>query len=1670
MAKIRRVIRKTASAGEGGIENQFWPVMVALFVLGGFLLGMILVYLPRFTWLWPGLIVVPLLVGGVMVGLYLLRHRTLKRSLQLAIVISVFLHLFFVIALAPLIWFWYGPPPMFAQSDELIEEQELVIVPEYFEPVTDQPTQDHEQLVETTTPTTEPDELKKQETEPEQTPQKPQPVPLPETEQTAQPSVIKRQETSKTSPRHSDTAAQLSRQTNESQPRTGQMQAAATQMAQASPSTTSAEAQTSPVERQATDRQVQRRDVSKEPSTEVEKTALEIARRETEQTPTVQSTSAATLTRQMADAQNTPRTNVETTDAPSVSKQTQPNVRPNNTTADKQETASPQIVRQTPQAIVETPTEVAAQPQQRQERAETQPTIAQTSQSADNPAPRLTTRPSVNVPNVELVTPSASPRPSPSQPTPSAQPTRVARSDTPTPQVVRSADNPAPAPTPTTVTASAPRRESQTAPTTNTAAQSATSVARQSTNANPTAAVTAQVANTQSAAANAADSTALNSARPSPTTAAKQAASDTQVGSATATPSPNAPSTSADATPSQISRRQPRADAAPTTAQAAQSFNTPRTSTESQPSAATTASAEATNQAPTASANPAPQPSSATIARQPTSDSSATVSQPASATSAASPTTQVARSTSTRADAAQSPSIVTQAQASNSPSRSVRPAVVAGSPVAVASPAAAQVDQGAANPSAQPARLAVNKSFSGTAGIGRSENLDRGTAAPNSPSLVASDSANRTKATQTAAGPAFAPSEVAQMSRSVAGAEMPSATLAASNVEQADAAGAEQPTQHDASASAGLSQKGSNAETGAVSVSKGNVQVDLGPTRIVTGDAGARASGGGQQRLNFETNAQQIARNDVGGAPLNALATTNVAETAEAPTKQGGGQPAAPQLEIDATATVRSQAGGDQPASGGPSRATAQGPATEINTADQVAAATISRAEAAETAPGLTAAGGGDPNEDEEKKRLRLLGRTATGGGPQLAMTAPTTAAEATSPAGETGGGQPAAPEASVDAGKLAKAEPGGGSPATGGPSATLAEGPDASAGGGEVTANVQMGRTEIVEAAPGRPVIGGGTAAPQRTLSGGSGVPTLVRAENVALAGGPSSGNPDVQPVDAQGTEVTRLAGGSTAAALTGPIGAMRGDPVTAAVSGALPGISLGQRRSSPSTDDGPTVVAVSNAGAPLRRAGAVNLPMGTGAETSVDSPADGPSDAGESGAVSLASAADIGRLSQPAAGGLAVNIDIDPGAGGLGSEEAPDAGIRSPRARRDSLEISPNVDARFARTETGGRLGTTTVAVAPSDAFIDRRPGDGRGGPSRLAPQTEAAIELGLLFLKRTQLPDGSWSLNHFGTDSGELIREDAAMKSDTAATGLALLAFQGAGYTHREFQYADNVRNGLQWLIRQQKEDGDLYLKMDEKSHNAVWLYSHSIAALALCEAYGMTQDPELREPAQKSLDFIVASQNKERGGWRYSPGRGSDMSVSGWMFMALHSGGLAGLEVPADCLQRVRMWLDRAQASSTERHLYAYNPDAAADDPQRSHGRLPSTTMTSVGLLMRLYTGWRRDNEHMIKGAEYLLKNLPLMDSTTNRDTYYWYYATQVMCHMGGDHWKAWNERLHPMLISTQLKRGDLAGSWDAMRPVPDRWGPHAGRLYVTTMNLLSLEVQYRLLPLYEDTVK
>ncbi|MDM4016317.1 prenyltransferase/squalene oxidase repeat-containing protein [Roseiconus lacunae] len=435
------------------------------------------------------------------------------------------------------------------------------------------------------------------------------------------------------------------------------------------------------------------------------------------------------------------------------------------------------------------------------------------------------------------------------------------------------------------------------------------------------------------------------------------------------------------------------------------------------------------------------------------------------------------------------------------------------------------------------------------------------------------------------------------------------------------------------------------------------------------------------------------------------------------------------------------------------------------------------------------------------------------------------------------------------------------------------------------------------------------------------------------------------------------------------------------------------------------------------------------------------------------------------PAAGpAMALDLLADIGPVGIADQPAERAGLMPGEMKPEISAMELPRKAR-PRRRVGGPATPAGTKIAAVESFSRRvmrtSGGAASSAPGMGGPATEEAIERGLAYLASIQNDDGSWSLQGHG--------EAVLLRSDTAATGLCLLAFQGAGYTHTQHQYASTVSSGLKFLLDNQRSSGNLYRSENPTSDRNVMFYSHGIASLALCEAYGMTQDRELRQGAQDALNYIIETQHRQRGGWRYSPQVSSDTSVTGWMMMALKSGELSGLIVPQETYDGIDHWLSLARDSSDRLDRYRYNP-FAPDTPEQRHGRMPTPTMTAVGMLMRMYNGWSREVPAMQSAADYLLTHPPRLGERRRpeRDGYYWYYATQFMFHMGGDYWDRWNQFLNPLLLETQIKVGPEAGSWDPELPVRDRWAVHAGRVYVTTMNLLNLEVYYRHLPIYEDT--
>jgi hypothetical protein len=183
--------------------------------------------------------------------------------------------------------------------------------------------------------------------------------------------------------------------------------------------------------------------------------------------------------------------------------------------------------------------------------------------------------------------------------------------------------------------------------------------------------------------------------------------------------------------------------------------------------------------------------------------------------------------------------------------------------------------------------------------------------------------------------------------------------------------------------------------------------------------------------------------------------------------------------------------------------------------------------------------------------------------------------------------------------------------------------------------------------------------------------------------------------------------------------------------------------------------------------------------------------------------------------------------------------------------------------------------------------------------------------------------------------------------------------------------------------------------------------------------MTGDAVVRPAAARACDFIAASQHPVRGGWRYTPRSDADLSVSGWMLVALRSGQLAGVDVEPRALAGVKTLLD-SSAVVGDPARYHYNPRS----PQQRPSSLSAGCMTAVGTLMRLHTGSTAADPRVLQSARALAALRPTYGTgrEKTRDCYLWYYASQVLVHTGGEEWADWYDELAATLEQTQERAG------------------------------------------------
>ena len=346
--------------------------------------------------------------------------------------------------------------------------------------------------------------------------------------------------------------------------------------------------------------------------------------------------------------------------------------------------------------------------------------------------------------------------------------------------------------------------------------------------------------------------------------------------------------------------------------------------------------------------------------------------------------------------------------------------------------------------------------------------------------------------------------------------------------------------------------------------------------------------------------------------------------------------------------------------------------------------------------------------------------------------------------------------------------------------------------------------------------------------------------------------------------------------------------------------------------------------------------------------------------------------------------------------------------------------------------------------------------GGANYGDPNTEAAVLKALRWLKKTQKPNGCWS------------------PQPISNTGLAILAFLAHGETPASKEFGPTVEKALQFLIESisMNKEGQPTFKGTDGNE-----YATLIATYALCEAYGMTRNPNTKIVAMQTLQRIVDNQSPT-GGWDYHINKKStrdDMSFAGWALQALKAGKMAGMHPDGldECIKKAVRCLKTRNFKNG-----GFNYTAGGGP----------TGLTATGCLAMQLLGYM--NEPEVKAALDTMR--PWTPSFTgvkgkkltealpeHNPQYYCYYAAQCKYQAGMCQgatpanvkaWQDWNlamKQLYPKTMKTLPETIEGAdgkqkqiGYWPLVAEETCRG---AGDTMATCLCALQLMVYYRYLP-------
>ena len=338
----------------------------------------------------------------------------------------------------------------------------------------------------------------------------------------------------------------------------------------------------------------------------------------------------------------------------------------------------------------------------------------------------------------------------------------------------------------------------------------------------------------------------------------------------------------------------------------------------------------------------------------------------------------------------------------------------------------------------------------------------------------------------------------------------------------------------------------------------------------------------------------------------------------------------------------------------------------------------------------------------------------------------------------------------------------------------------------------------------------------------------------------------------------------------------------------------------------------------------------------------------------------------------------------------------------------------------------------------------GNGKGGQVYGNASTERAVMRALRWLKKTQRPDGSW-----------------AGPSPAAMAGFAVLTYLAHGETPASKEFGDTVTRALDYLVAGMHEEKGV-ARMRGSDGNE---YAFLISVYALCEAYGMTRNPNAKTAAEMGLRRIIAAQSPT-GGWDYKLNRASvrdDLSFGGWALQAVKAGRMAGLQVEGldACVKKSVKYL---KTRAFRKGGFGY-----------CAGNAPNG-LTATGCLALQLLGGGKEKE-VRSALDFIRAWMPAWENHPGGKNaqYYSYYAAQCKYQAGMRKgatpadlttWKRWNEAMRNLYPAAQIvcpeKIDDAEGRPREMGYWQNKDAYNAP-VMSTCLCALQLMVYYRYLP-------